>query len=402
MANVRKKKTRQIDKRKIVLYVGIILIILFTIWYEHHSAQQEPYSSAQDSSSVEIQNESTATTIATTNVTTKTSTAKTTKRTTKTSTAITTKTTTTKPTTEQTTEVTEHAVQQTTGQTTKPAQVIPKGEVLKLHMIDCGQGDAFLFEQNEKYGLIDCGTRSTGKDVVNYLQKHGITELQFIVGTHPHDDHMGGMEKVVDTIKCNQIYMPKIEKGQVTTNWYMSLINKIKTKKIKLSNPSVNDSFSLENTTFKVVGQFTPSEAKQNLNNYSTVIKVTFGQMDIMMTGDAEVPVEKQILSSNSSNNLLDCEILKLGHHGSTTSTSSEFFKAVSPDYVLVSCGIGNKYNHPCKETLDKVEESKIPIYRTDENGDVIVAIYQNKIVFDEKPGDYVDGPELAKRKGVS
>ena len=120
------------------------------------------------------------------------------------------------------------------------------------------------------------------------------------------------------------------------------------------------------------------------------------------MTGDAEVPVENRMLNSNNLNSLLDCEILKLGHHGSTTSTSSEFLKAVSPDYVLVSCGIGNKYNHPCKETLDKLKESKIPIYRSDENGNVIVTIYQDKIIFDKKPGDYVDGPELAKMKGVS
>lgn len=335
-----KKKRHQVDKRKVLLYVCIVLIFLIIIWYGYYiNAQQEHYQYDPGLYSIEIYEES------------------------------------------------------------SQQNVIPDGDVLRVHMIDCGQGDAFLFEQNEQYALIDCGTRSTGKDVVNYLNKQGVSELQFIVGTHPHDDHMGGMEKVLDSTKCNQIYMPKIEKNQVTTNWYMSLMKKIKTNKIKVSNPSVNDNFMLGNATFKVVAQFTPDETKQNLNNYSTVIKVSFGDMDILMTGDAEVPVEKEILKSNIP---IDCEILKLGHHGSTTSTSNEFLKAVSPDYALVSCGLGNKYNHPCEETMNKVEKANIQVYRTDESGDVIVSMYQNKIVFDKEPGDYVDGPTLAKMKGVS
>lgn len=360
MPNVKKKKRRQINKRKIALYILIMLCITFIICYEHYFAQQDTYQNDTNTQGEEysieiydVEQEQTTYTVSATS----------------------------------------------TISTTYTNPAISEGEILKLHMIDCGQGDSFLFEQNEQYGLIDCGTRSTGKNVVDYLHNHGITELQFIVGTHPHDDHMGGMETILNSTKCNQIYMPKIEKGQVTTNWYMSLMSKIKTNKIKVSNPSVNDTFTLGKATFKVVGQFTPQEAKQNLNNYSTVIKVTFGEIDILMTGDAEVPVETKMLNSNIS---LDCEILKLGHHGSTTSTTDYFLDAVSPEYVLVSCGIGNKYNHPCKETLDKIENDNIPIYRTDENGDVIVTIYQNQIVFDEEPGDYIDGPTLAKMKGVS
>ena len=276
---------------------------------------------------------------------------------------------------------------------------MPEGEVLYLHMINCGQADSFLFEQNGQYGLIDCGTRSTGKDVVEYLQNCGVKELQFIVGTHPHDDHMGGMQKVIENFKCNQIYIPKVETGLVTTNWYISLMQKIKADKLNVSNPKVNDIFKLGDAVFTVVAQLTPSQAGQNINNYSTVIKVSFGKMDILMTGDAEVPVENNMLDSNIS---IECEMLKVGHHGSTTSTSEEFLKKVSPEYALISCGIGNKYEHPCKETLEKLKADNVILYRTDENGDVVATISPNEISFEELPGDYIDGPTLAKMKGVS
>ena len=339
MANVKKKKrSHQTYDRKIWVYLATILIFSLIIWYEHYRAQQ---AQTEDDNGggyhVEIFDE--------------------------------------------------------------PISIVPEGEVLYLHMINCGQADSFLFEQNGQYGLIDCGTRSTGKDVVTYLQNQGVDELQFIVGTHPHDDHMGGMEKVLDDIPCNQIYIPKVETGLVTTNWYISLMQKIKNDKLNVTNPKVNDSFTLGDAVFTVVGQLTPSEAGQNLNNYSTVIKVSFGEMDILMTGDAEMLVENKMLESNIS---LECEMLKVGHHGSTTSTSIQFLEKVNPEYALISCGIGNKYDHPCEETLAKIENKGIILYRTDENGDVVVTISPNDITFEEEPGDYVDGPTLAKMKGVS
>ncbi len=338
MANAKKKKARDhVKERRIWAYVVIALFFMFIIWYEYYSAQQEENHENADNYHVEIIDE--------------------------------------------------------------PIAIIPEGEVLNVHMINCKQADAFLFEQNGQYGLIDCGTRSTGKDVVNYLNNQGVEELQFVVGTHPHDDHMGGMEAVIDNFRCNQIYIPKVEKGLITTNWYISLMKKIKTKKLKVTNPKFGDEFNLEDAIFKVVGQLTPEEAGQNVNNYSTVIKVSFGQMDILMTGDAEVPVERKMLESNVS---LQCEILKAGHHGSNTSTSEEFFQKVSPEYALISCGIGNKYNHPCEETLLKFEKSNTIVYRTDESGDVVITVSSDNIKFDKLPGDYLDGPTLAKLKGVS
>lgn len=346
MANARKKRHSQPkDKRVIWVYIAAILIFVLILWIEHHYAQMAEMQDAEDSFYLEV-----------------------------------------------------IPVPETSSYNYN--EEIQSGDgLLNLHMIDCGQGDSFLFEQNGKYALIDCGTRSTGKNVVEYMQKEGVTELQFIVGTHPHDDHMGGMEEVLKNFKCNQIYIPKVDKNLVTTNWYLSLMKKIKQDKLKVTNLKVRDNFMLGNACFTVVGQLTQKEAGDNLNNYSTVIKVSMGDMDVLMTGDAETPVESKMIADNMP---IDCEVLKVGHHGSTTSSSKKFLQAVSPEVAIVSCGIGNKYSHPCEETLSKLAQNNIPLYRTDENGDVVITISPTDIKFHESPGDYIDGPTLAKMKGVS
>ena len=270
---------------------------------------------------------------------------------------------------------------------------------LYVYMIDCGQADSFLFEQNGKYALIDTGTRSSGKDVVSFLDSKNVNELEFIVGTHPHDDHMGGMYDVLNSFDCNKVYIPDFKKELVTTNWYKKLNAQIKTKKITVIHPKARDVFYLGDAKFEVVGQLGKGQAENNLNNYSTVIKVSFGEIDILMTGDSETQVEKEILKSNVD---IQCEVLKLGHHGSDSSTCDEFLKEVNPDYGLISCSAGNKYEHPSKSTMDKLEKNNIDVYRTDELGTVSITITEDSIMFDQKPGDYLSGASVAKQKGVT
>jgi competence protein ComEC len=265
---------------------------------------------------------------------------------------------------------------------------------LYVHMIDCGQGDCFLFEQNGKFGMIDCGTRSSAKDVVYYLQKQGVSKLQFIVGTHQHDDHIGGMYDVLNSFKCEKVYLPD-ENGLATSQWYMKLLNKIKEDNIKLVNPKVNTKFKLGDAVFRVVGQLSSETAGTNLNEYSTVIKVSFGEMDILMTGDAESKAEEAMLANSKVS--LQCEILKLGHHGSDTSTRQKFLEKVDPDYGLISCEVGNTYKHPSTETMKNLKKRKVKVYRTDEQGDIVLAVTSDSVSFNKKPGDYKDGVSLAK-----
>ena len=264
--------------------------------------------------------------------------------------------------------------------------------VLILTMIDCGQGDSFLFSQNGKTALVDCGTRSSGKDVVKYLKENGISHLDYVFGTHPHDDHMGGMYEVITNFDIGLIIIPKIEEGKVLTNWYLQLTNEIAIGGYNYQYAEVGNEYTLGDAVIRVIGQM---QEPNNLNNYSTVMKVSFGNMDIIMTGDAEKSVENEILQSVE---ILDAEILKLGHHGSDTSTSDEFLDAISPQYALISCAIGNKYNHPTVETMEKLKIRGVKVYRTDESGTVILTITATSIQFSCEPGDYLSGTELKER----
>lgn len=266
--------------------------------------------------------------------------------------------------------------------------------VLVFTMIDAGQADSFLIMQGDETALIDCGTRSTGDDVVTYLKNIGITQIDYVFGTHPHDDHMGGMYDVITNFDVGKVIMPEVESGEVTSNWYMKLMAELKSREYELEYVEVGNVYNLGDAIMTVIGPV--SEASGNLNNYSTVMKVSFGEMDIIMTGDAEVEVEEAILASGAN---LDAEILKVGHHGSDTSTSEEFIDAVSPDYAFISCKVGNKYEHPKEDTMRKLEERNIEVYRSDENGTVVATITANDVSFSCEPGDYLSGVEVEKRE---
>lgn len=282
----------------------------------------------------------------------------------------------------------------TTETTTQmPEMANPSGE-LTLTMIDVGQADSFLLVQDGKTMLVDCGTRSTGEDVVKYLNEQGITRLDYVIGTHPHDDHMGGMYDVITNFEIGKIIMPEVEVGKVTTNWYVKLMQEIKQGAYELEYAKLGAVYDLGEASFKIIGPIETDES--NLNNYSIVLKVTFGDMDVIMTGDAETKVEKDIIESGET---LGAEILKVGHHGSDTSSSDEFLDAVSPLYALISAKVGNKYEHPIKSTMQKLEKRKIEVYRTDENGTVVATITAHDVKFSTAPGDYLSGTELEEAK---
>lgn len=282
----------------------------------------------------------------------------------------------------------------TTETTTQmPEMANPSGE-LTLTMIDVGQADSFLLVQDGKTMLVDCGTRSTGEDVVKYLNEQGITRLDYVIGTHPHDDHMGGMYDVITNFEIGKIIMPEVEVGKVTTNWYVKLMQEIKQGAYELEYAKLGAVYDLGEASFKIIGPIETDES--NLNNYSIVLKVTFGDMDVIMTGDAETKVEKDIIESGET---LGAEILKVGHHGSDTSSSDEFLDAVSPLYALISAKAGNKYEHPIKSTMQKLEKRKIEVYRTDENGTVVATITAHDVKFSTAPGDYLSGTELEEAK---
>lgn len=264
---------------------------------------------------------------------------------------------------------------------------------LKLHMIDVGQADSFLFVKDDKVALIDCGTRSTGMDAVEYIKSLGITRIDYVFGTHPHDDHMGGMFDIITNFEIGKIIMPKVNDEQVTKNWYIKLIKQITDGNYELEYSKAGNEYYLGDAKIQIVWQ---SELEQDsVNNYSNIIKVSFGNMDVLMTGDAETEIEEEVLQSGVQ---IDAEILKVGHHGSDTSSSDEFLDAINPDYGLISCKVGNKYEHPTKNTMEKLQQREIEVYRTDECGTVIATITSNGVSFNCQPGDYLSGTELEEK----
>ena len=279
--------------------------------------------------------------------------------------------------------------------TTPPVIVENPEGTLVITMIECGQADSFLLQQDGKVALIDCGTRSTGDDVVSYLKEQGITRIDYLIGTHPHDDHMGGMHTVLTNFEIGAVIIPKVKNGEVTANWYLKLVRELKKDKYVVEYAQKDSMYLLGDAMMTIIGPL--SEPKDNINNYSTVMMVTFGEIDILFTGDAEVEVEEELLKSGVD---LDAEILKVGHHGSDTSSSEEFLDAVSPEYALISCKIGNKYDHPTESTMNKLEERDIEVYRTDESGTVVVTIEDDKVNFSCEPGNYLSGVELEEKYG--
>lgn len=252
---------------------------------------------------------------------------------------------------------------------------------LQIHYIDVGQADAILIKQGEHSMLIDAGKNDTEDYVVNYLKQQGITKFNYIVGTHVHEDHIGGMDKVIENFGMNSILFPK---QTSTTRTFENFVKAVQEKNMKLYAPSVGEKFELGDATFEV---FAPNSSEyEEANDYSIVIKLTYKNKSFLFMGDAEETSEQEILRSNLD---VKCDVLKLGHHGSYTSTSAEFLDKVNPVAVVISCGKDNSYKYPSKDTMNRLKGRNIKTYRTDENGTIILNCDGEKISFNVEEGSY-------------
>jgi len=240
----------------------------------------------------------------------------------------------------------------------------PSGN-LKVHFIDVGQADAILIEQNNQYMLIDAGNNNDSDLVVNYLTEHHVDKLQYLIGTHPHEDHIGGMDAVINNFDIEQIFMPKVTS---TTKTFKDVIMAVKNKNLKVTTPKVGDSYTLGDAEWMILAP--NSEEYTELNDYSIVIRLVFGSNSFMFMGDAEKTSEEEILELTYQE--LESDVLKVGHHGSHSSTSDEFLEAVHPRYAVISAGKDNKYGHPHEETITKLQQGNIEILRTDQSGTII------------------------------
>jgi len=279
---------------------------------------------------------------------------------------------------------------------TTKQETLTNADEFVVHMIDVGQAESFLLTQGNKTALVDCGKLLTGKNVEKYLKKLGIIKIEYLIITHPHEDHMGGMFHILDNFEIGTIVFPKVDPTEIKRFWYKILMHKIQKGDYQVEYAQIGDIYNIQDATFEVIAVETDSG--ENINNYSIVSKVSFGEIDMIMTGDAEVEVEEKILKSGID---IDAEILKVGHHGSLTSSSEQFLDAISPDYALISCKKWNKYDHPVESTMRKLEERSVEVYRTDECGNVTITITSEDVKFDCDSGDYLSGSKLKERNPI-
>ncbi len=239
--------------------------------------------------------------------------------------------------------------------------------VMYVHFIDVGQADSTLIAlPSGKNILVDTGTRNSADSLCGYLEEHEITTIDLMVLTHPHENHIGGAVKVLTICDVKEVMMPD---AVSTTSVYEKTLDAIEEEGCvcTLAEPGMTKTVS--EAALTVLGPVFPEE--YDLNNSSIIMTLTYGGTRIMLTGDAEAIAENDILDKFSES-VLKCDILKVGHHGSRTSTGEEFLSCVSPEYAIISCGKNNDYGHPHTETLYKLDKLKTETHRTDKEGTVI------------------------------
>lgn len=242
------------------------------------------------------------------------------------------------------------------------------GEVngnLEVSYLDVGQGDAAYIRVNDFDILIDAGPRSDADRLMEQLEKKNIDDFEMVIATHPHEDHIGGMVKVFERYDVKEFYMPKVTH---TTQTFKNMVNAVNKEGIKIQ--TIKEGMSFDLGSGAKIDVYSPIyESYEEFNDYSPIMKLTFGETELIFTGDAEAHAEQDVVAKYPND--LDADVLKFGHHGSSTSSTDEFLKSVSPEYGIISCGVDNKYGHPHRETLDKISKYNIKAYRTDKQGQI-------------------------------
>lgn len=242
---------------------------------------------------------------------------------------------------------------------------------LSVHFLDVGQGDSIFIElPNSQTMLIDAGENYHGEGIINYIKNCSYSKIDYLVATHPHSDHIGSMAYIVRNFEIGEIYMPKVS---TTTATYENLLNSISKKGLKIKSAAAGMNITyFDDFTADIIA---PEEIdEKNLNNSSIVIKMTLGNKSFLFMGDAEKSEINSITADVSA------DVLKVGHHGSRTSTTADFLERVQPSIAVISCGINNDYGHPHESTLKFLNDINCEIYRTDKDKTITVTTDGNTL----------------------
>ena len=243
------------------------------------------------------------------------------------------------------------------------------GEVY-VHFIDVGQGSSTLIQQGKNGILIDSGLADYGDTVSDFIKSCGVTDLEYVIATHPHDDHIGSLPQVMDDFTVGKIIMPELaEFNTPTTRVYERLIDYIVDNNIDAYAAEFGDIYEMDDVKVQILG---PVKQVKDLNDMSVICKVYAGENTFMLLGDAE---KEELASVYEYNNKygsdLKSDVILLGHHGSSTSIYKPFLNKVDAKTAVISCGRNNSYNHPHKEALDYCKQNGIAVVRTDIHGTI-------------------------------
>lgn len=241
-------------------------------------------------------------------------------------------------------------------------------EDLTVSFIDVGQGDCVFISSGGETMLIDCGEASESATVINYLDRMGVDRIDYVVGTHPHSDHMGGMSDIIYEFSVGEVIIPHLADEDIpTTRYFEDFLDACSDKGLYIDEAQRGRVITLGDAEAEFIAPV--SNDYSGANNYSIGILLTHGNNDFLFTGDAEAEAEFEMLESGA---LEHVRVYKAGHHGSDTSSSEEFIRVISPDYAVIMCGAGNSYGHPHDRIVERLAEYTRNIYRTDLCGTVV------------------------------
>lgn len=234
---------------------------------------------------------------------------------------------------------------------------------LKVYYLDVGQADSILISNNEHNMLIDAGNNEDGPKLVKFIKEElNITKFDYVVGTHPHEDHIGGLDDIINNFEVDNVLLPEVT---TTTKTFEDVLDAISNNNLNITVPKIDNTFKLGEADLSIIYSGTD---EKNLNNSSIVLKMVFGNYTYLFTGDAEKEVEDIILKKN-----INIDVLKVGHHGSSTSSSENFLKKVTPSYAIISVAKENSYNHPDELTINRIKKYTDNIYITSELGTILL-----------------------------
>lgn len=245
---------------------------------------------------------------------------------------------------------------------------------LSAYFIDVGQADACLLESDGHFMLIDAGNNNDAELLLDFLKIHKVEKLDYVIGTHLHEDHIGSLDTIIENFDIGQIYLPnKLH----TSKTFEDVLDAIEKKNLTITEPIAGNIFYFNEIPVEIIA---PIKDYDDLNNNSIVLKIDNGDLSFLFTGDIEMEAEKDIIETEID---ISADILKVAHHGSDTSSTKEFINRVSPDYTVISVGENNKYGHPSKAIIELFNSLGINIYRTDESGNIKIYRSKNKVNID-------------------